>query len=156
MMGDNMNRKVIGWLKVLAWCGLIFCFTASPLFTGENTANWIREILDKFHLGHSAHIEGGFFSFNFIIRKATHLTAFGILAILFYQALRPWRYAKPFAWLFTVIYAASDEWHQSFQPGRTPKVTDVFIDASGALIALFIILPVITRILNRETRSGSL
>ena len=150
MIGDEMNRKVIDWVFVVIWCGLIFCFTASPLFTGENTAHWIREIIEKFHMGHSAHIDGGFFSLNFIIRKATHLTAFGILAILFYRALRPWRYARPFAWLITVVYAATDEWHQSFQPGRTPKVMDVFIDACGALFALFLIWPVVMRIFKKE------
>ena len=40
------------------------------------------------------------------------------------------------AWLLTVIYAISDEWHQSFVAGRHPQATDVLIDACGAATAL--------------------
>jgi VanZ family protein len=42
-----------------------------------------------------------------------------------------------------------DEWHQSFQPGRTPLLSDVVIDACGAGIALFVV-----RIYLRRTGSS--
>jgi VanZ family protein len=32
----------------------------------------------------------------------------------------------------TLIVAASDEWHQTFIPGRTGRVQDVFLDMAGA------------------------
>lgn len=133
-----MNQKFVNWLLVLIWCGAIFCFTASPAFTGDNTAHWIKEIMEKLHMGGTHHISGGMFSWNYIIRKLTHITVFGILAVLFYRALKPWRFTFLGAWILTVLYAASDEWHQSFQPNRSPEVTDVMIDACGAVIALII------------------
>ena len=34
------------------------------------------------------------------------------------------------------FYAASDEFHQSYVPGRTGQVSDVFIDTSGGAIGL--------------------
>lgn len=37
--------------------------------------------------------------------------------------------------VFSVFYAISDEWHQSFVPGRSPLLSDVFIDSSGIGIA---------------------
>ena len=37
------------------------------------------------------------------------------------------------AWVIAVAYGASDEWHQSFVPGRSPDVADWFADAAGAL-----------------------
>ena len=37
------------------------------------------------------------------------------------------------AWVIAVAYAASDEWHQSFVPGRSPDAADWFADAVGAL-----------------------
>ncbi|WP_027724808.1 VanZ family protein [Tuberibacillus calidus] len=137
-----MIKKWLDWLLVLIWCGMIFYFTSSPLFTGTHTAHWIREMMTYFHIGSGAHIDDGMFSWNYVIRKLTHLTVFGILAFLIWRALVPQRHAKGWAWLLTTLYAATDEWHQSFQPGRSPKVTDVAIDACGALIALFVMIPI--------------
>ena len=43
------------------------------------------------------------------------------------------------AWLIAVLYAATDEYHQSFVAGRGPSVIDVFVfDGLGALIALWL------------------
>ncbi|MGG1557888.1 VanZ family protein [Geobacillus thermoleovorans] len=39
-----------------------------------------------------------------------------------------------------------DEWHQSFQPGRTPLLSDVMIDACGAGIELFVVRIYLRRI----------
>jgi VanZ family protein len=40
------------------------------------------------------------------------------------------------AWLLTVLYAASDELHQAFVPGRNASLMDIGIDALGALVGL--------------------
>jgi len=42
------------------------------------------------------------------------------------------------AWAMAVIFSTTDEFHQSFVPGRHPAATDVMIDAFGAALALFI------------------
>jgi len=39
----------------------------------------------------------------------------------------------------SVLYAASDEFHQSFVPGRSCRLLDVLFDATGAAIALGLI-----------------
>ncbi|MNL79991.1 VanZ like family protein [compost metagenome] len=41
-----------------------------------------------------------------------------------------------FAWAAATAYAATDEWHQAFVPGRGPALTDVGIDSLGAATAL--------------------
>ena len=46
--------------------------------------------------------------------------------------IRKWR----LIWLLAILYAASDEFHQSFVPGRGPSVIDVGIDAIGAGLGL--------------------
>ena len=55
-----------------------------------------------------------------------------------YGPLPPSRWTWALSWKFTVLYAASDEWHQSFVPGRHPQLTDVLIDACGAATGLLI------------------
>lgn len=44
------------------------------------------------------------------------------------------------ALMFAVLFAASDEWHQTFVPGRDGCVRDVVIDASGASVAALILM----------------
>ena len=41
--------------------------------------------------------------------------------------------------LAAFLYACSDEFHQSFVPGRGPAFKDVMIDSTGALVGLTII-----------------
>jgi len=40
------------------------------------------------------------------------------------------------AWLLSVGYGVTDEFHQSFTPGRTPDVADVYADAIGACLGV--------------------
>jgi VanZ family protein len=39
------------------------------------------------------------------------------------------------AWLITVLYGASDEWHQRYVPMRTAELHDLIADAIGAFAA---------------------
>ncbi|KRG11726.1 hypothetical protein ACA29_15155, partial [Lederbergia galactosidilytica] len=71
---------------------------------------------------------------NFLFRKIVHLTAFGFLAILFYNSFEKNRFLR--AWIITTIYAATDELHQAFIPNRTGSFWDVGLDSLGALLAL--------------------
>jgi VanZ family protein len=110
------HRQVLGWAPVITWAALIFALSATPN---------LRFAPDP--------------RLDFIIRKIGHVGVFGILALLLLHALHgttAWH--RPWAWAFvlTVLYAASDEFHQGFVAGRHPSATDVGIDAAGALIAL--------------------
>lgn len=44
------------------------------------------------------------------------------------------------SWVFCILYAASDEFHQLFVPGRAGLVTDVCIDSAGALLGILLFL----------------
>ena len=44
------------------------------------------------------------------------------------------------AWALTTAYAATDELHQLFVPGRTGRIIDVGIDAAGALLGIALLL----------------
>jgi hypothetical protein len=53
------------------------------------------------------------------------------------------------AWVLAVLYAISDEIHQSFTPGRSASAVDVMTDALGAALALLIL----RRVLAPEIRA---
>jgi hypothetical protein len=76
--------------------------------------------------------------YDFVIKKGAHMAGYGMLALAF---LRGFRYErKHFLWilLLVLIYAASDEIHQYFVPGRNASVIDVLIDLAGGILALIV------------------
>jgi VanZ family protein len=80
-----------------------------------------------------------------IARKGGHATGYAVLSLLLLRAIRKtsgitrkewsWRAAQ-WALFVTIVYAASDEFHQSFVASRTASVGDVFIDTGGGILAL--------------------
>ncbi len=78
-----------------------------------------------------------FFSWDYFIKKGAHALGYGLLA-LSYLRLFNWNKKQYWlAWLMAVLYSATDEFHQSFVPGRHAALTDVLIfDNLGALLAL--------------------
>lgn len=71
--------------------------------------------------------------------KLVHLLAYALLAILMLGAM-PWRAGGytlrqvALAALLAALYGLSDEWHQSFVPGRSSDALDVLADGIGALL----------------------
>ena len=105
------------WLPVLAWAGVIFYLSSIPYL--RITEAW----------------------YDIILRKLAHLIVFGILARFLARAFTGstfWSWKKIFTWslILSVLYACSDEYHQSFVPGRGASVIDVAIDATGVWLAL--------------------
>jgi VanZ family protein len=76
---------------------------------------------------------------NWILRKVGHVVEYAILATLLWRALHlvghPKRPAVA-AFLIAVLYAVSDELHQTFVPGRHGTPLDVMIDTGGAMLGL--------------------
>ena len=81
---------------------------------------------------------------NAIIRKIAHFTIYTILGILLMGTMTKTKLKIKWRMLITlgigIVYAILDEFHQSFSPGRTPKLTDVYIDTLGVLLGVEIIL----------------
>jgi len=132
-----MNRFAKHWLPVVLWMAVIFSMSTGE-FTAQNTSRFIEPII-RFLLPwaspHAVDIIHG------LIRKCGHLTEYFILGWLLFRAFRggskerhAWWWAVS-ALLVLVFYAASDEFHQSFVPGRTASPIDVGIDTVGGIIA---------------------
>ena len=73
---------------------------------------------------------------------AAHFTEYALLAALWVWALAPelGRRALAVAAVISLLYAVSDEYHQSFVPGREADPLDVLVDALGIAFALALVL----------------
>jgi VanZ family protein len=108
------------WALVLAWMGLIFFLSS-------------RSTLPK-PSGISSSLEA----------ITGHFTVYAVLAALVAFALAdtglPTSRRLAVAFLFAVVYGVSDEFHQSFVPGRDPDLFDLMIDAIGAATGLVVFM----------------
>ena len=110
-----LNSRIARWLAIASWMALIFFLSSQPQLPSAPDP-WA----------------------DLLFKKGAHFTVYAVLAVLFRRALPPTRWIWALSWFFAVLYAASDEWHQSFVPGRHPQLTDVLIDACGATTGLLI------------------
>jgi VanZ family protein len=107
-----VKRFATTWLPPLVWMAIIFTLSAQP---GGG------------HLGAA----------EVVLRKLAHVTEYLVLTLLLLRALRRSGIAAalPIALAAALLFAISDEWHQSFVPGRTATVRDVAVDGIGIALA---------------------
>ena len=134
------------WWPAIFWALVISAFSTA-VFTSDNTGHYIIPVL-RFFFSHASPETLDFL--HHIIRKCGHLTEYFILSMLILRGIRAGEKGLYFRWVLVTIlivagYAALDEYHQSFVPGRTAAVGDVFIDTTGGIAAqivasLFVLL----------------
>ena len=157
----SFTRNFRYWLPTFFWLGVIAyeSFRLSSAVTGS----WLSQILNLVHVHLSSE---SFSAFHHFLRKAGHLTGYGLLCFLLFRSWfhtladseagdgkapsKPapqysaksgvrWRCAA-LALTMTLVTAILDEWHQSFDLSRTGTPWDVVIDLSGAILFLLIAL----------------
>jgi VanZ family protein len=92
---------------------LIFFLSAQPDFPHPETG-WLEDVMGI----------------------GAHMFLFGVLALLWVRPLGGQWWAILLAFLLTMLYALSDEYHQSFVPGRTADPLDLLYDGIGAALVL--------------------
>jgi VanZ family protein len=110
-------KKLDPWLPPLVLMAVMFVFSAQPNL--NSGLGWI----------------------DTVGRKFIHASEYALLCFLWWRALRTKLdtvSALAPAWVITVIYAATDEYHQTFITGRHGAWVDVAIDAMGA--GIFVLL----------------
>jgi VanZ family protein len=113
MRGPDIQRRLVPWLLVAGWLAVIFGFSslqgsALPAGTGD-------------------------------VAPLAHFLEYAVLGALVAYAVAPRTLTVRIALVLVLVcslYAASDEFHQSFVPGRTPDVADWAMDTAGAGIAI--------------------
>ncbi|MFQ6102612.1 MAG: VanZ family protein [Anaerolineae bacterium] len=117
--GETMKHFLSHWLPPLAWMGLIFLLSAQPDLP-EVPGPWLDTLL----------------------KKTGHALGYSILAWLYLRPLRErFHHAtvpRVLGFGLAVLYALSDEYHQTFVPGRKGTLWDVAVDGVGACGAMLL------------------
>ena len=114
----KIEHTVGSSILLFLYCGLIFFFSSLPLI-----------ILPSNIIG---------------LDKLLHIIAYAGLGFLSYQVLVNYRNGERtflliiITFIFSLCYGISDEFHQSFVPGREPDVYDVIADGIGSSIGIFV------------------
>jgi|SRR5579883_290014 VanZ family protein len=136
-----MTTRLKDWIPAICVAILISTFS-THYFSGEETARIIIPLLHRlFPFATDRELRW----MHIGIRKLAHITEFGAFSIAVFHGVRGPRRGWNLRWalitlVIAVSYAGLDEWHQSFVPLREARVRDVFIDATGALMAQILVL----------------
>lgn len=116
-LGKKIANNIGLWLPPLVWGIFIFSFSSV-------TTPRISEV----------HWQ------DFVIKKLAHIVEYGVFALLLLRALKgsglKSKKAFAYALFISIAYGITDEFHQSFTPGREPTVRDAIFDSVGSLVAL--------------------
>jgi VanZ family protein len=104
------------YIPLLVWAAFIFIMSAQPVLPSATSVVW-----------------------DFAFKKLSHMFVYFVFYHLAYRAIsfdvkNPVK-ASLIAFGLSILYAISDELHQSFVPGRMPSINDVFFDILGMIIA---------------------
>ena len=131
------RRRIALRAACALWMALIFAMSAAPgdlsgMQSGR-LARFLAACLSPF-FEMDAQAVG---VLEILVRKGAHMTEYAVLFLLLRAALGESgvRGEGVKALLLTALYAVTDEFHQTFVPGRGPAALDVAIDTCGALIA---------------------
>jgi VanZ family protein len=75
---------------------------------------------------------------DFVVKKGGHAIGYGLLALSYWRGLGMKKGRMWLACMLATMYAITDEFHQTYTPGRNASVLDVLIDSLGAVLAILI------------------
>ena len=139
MSNHNGIRFIKKWLPVLLWAAVIFFFSTEH-FSAPQSSRILGPLLQWLFPDIAPEQVS---SIQFALRKFGHWLEYFILAALLYRALvdesRGKHSVRPAArtMAFVLVWAATDEFHQSWVPSRTASIVDVMIDGFGGLFGTF-------------------
>lgn len=133
-----MKKKHCYAILCIFWMLVIFWFSAQVADDSQEMSDFFVRLLDALFSLDIMKNEIIQDMTSFLVRKAAHMSEYAILAILLGLTIREY---KKEPWLLlaltaTAAYAATDEFHQLFVPGRSGQFKDVLIDTAGGALGL--------------------
>jgi len=152
----NKRGFIVSLLCVLLVMAVIWCFSARTADESSEDSggivSWVLSVILPGSVNPETYaaIEH---VVTLVVRKTGHFAEFSLLGFCLYNHMRyveqyiPLSHPRMAAWVIGTLYAASDEIHQIFVPGRGPAVKDVLLDSAGVIfgITLFSVVLLIFR-----------
>ena len=144
--------RIIFMMLLIATFAIIFKFSSQIAEESDGISHGVlRKIIDVFPYtkGLSEEIkikmvEHG----NPIIRKLAHFSIYALVGVWIMSFMSTFNIRLYKKWIISMLvgalYAASDEFHQSFVPGRGPSIIDVGIDSLGVFTGILGVLIIIS------------
>lgn len=151
-----MKRKIIYTTLTIIWMIVIFIFSSMNTQESNNkskqtikqTVEKTTEISESIGITENnitqRKLDSTVNKLNVPLRKCAHATEYAVLAILIIFTINAYA-TKNYSMkkillviLICFIYSLTDEYHQSFVPGRTSLFTDCLVDTTGSIIACII------------------
>lgn len=127
---------ILSWLAVVLWMGLIFILSAQVADQSAKLSSGITQFIINAINAVSPKIHIDINSLGFAVRKLAHFLCYLILGLLVLNAFKKCGVHGLkriiFSAIVCILYAASDEIHQLYVPGRGGQIQDVLLDCSGA------------------------
>jgi len=147
----KLRRKpiwiAVAWTAVILWMAFIFSMSAEPAVESDKTSGGVAELILKifvpdFEELSSAERAEMVDGIQHAVRKSAHFCGYTLMGILLCIAFSGHfernRHILPSAFLVGALYAASDELHQRFVPGRSGEIRDVLLDSAGVATGILI------------------
>lgn len=141
------RKATCAWLAAVLWMGLIFWLSSIPDLSVVEVFNRLLALLGKLGIVFSMPaLDGsnGRLPLELILRKSAHVVTYMILTALLHRACR---FTGPLAagapqWAagMAAAFAATDEFHQLWVPGRDGRTADIGWDTLGITIMLLVLL----------------
>ena len=138
----NMSKVRIHITVTFLIMVFIFFQSALPGDLSGAESNFIVELITRI-------LDTDAETVSFIVRKLAHFTEYLILGIFLaldaqdIAVMRQRETGFAYIWfipfLTGMLYAATDEFHQSFVPGRSCELRDVMIDSAGVAAGVLIL-----------------
>jgi VanZ family protein len=131
-------RSILAWSAVVLWMAVIFAFSHQTSEASSQLSMGLTErIIGLFFPGADAAFLA---QSEAVLRSVAHGITFFILALLVSWAFTEIQVQDIrnaiLTFLVCALYAASDELHQAFVPGRAGQWIDFLIDMIGVLVAI--------------------
>lgn len=153
MTGNRIKRKKVGiiWLTItIIWMVVIFSFSAREADESAAMSHSVgkeigRLVIPEFRSWSEDKQEQFAEKIDFPVRKCAHASEYAVLGVLILGTAYSFSEDQKkktvlLSWGLATLYAATDEFHQLFVPGRAGRFTDVLIDSSGALVLSLIVM----------------
>lgn len=146
-----MKKNILRIILILLLLGTFYIIFGFSSQDGEKSGSLSRRITEKIvtlipQIQEKSKLkkENIMNTMENIIRKMAHFSIYTLVGLLLMALVSTYNIKEKNRLIITlttgIIYASSDEIHQSFVPGRSPMITDVVIDTMGVILGILLII----------------